>query len=180
MKPSIDLIPGFANHATLSQFVVMPRDSRAIVLENISVTSDKAGSEIDFFVGAAPGLLASNAAVSAATLSVSEAFAATIATNDLFYIFNTATRSGEVRSLSSKSGGTLTFSGSALSVAYPAATTRIFKLNANGSIPVGAATKELNLSPGVITMAPVGRPLVIRLDSTSAGAINNLLARYVE
>jgi hypothetical protein len=180
MKLSAALIAAFASHATLSEVVIPPRNSKAIVLENISATSDKAASVIAMLVGDVPGNLAADAAVSATTLSVSEAYAGTLAQNDRFYLYNMATRTGEVRTLSSKTGGTLTFGGSALAVAYPAATTRLFKLVSGGSIPLGAATKEIRLSPGFLTMAPVGRPLVVDVDSTSAGAINHLLARYVD
>jgi hypothetical protein len=180
MKLSSALLTGFAAHATLSEVILKPVANKAIVLEVISATSDKSASVIQFLTGGAPGTLAANAAVSATTLTTSSAFAATLSANNLFYVFNTETRTGEIRTLSSKSGAVLTFSGSALAVAYPAATTQIFKLSAAGSIPVGNATKELLRSPGVITMAPVGRPLVIRVDSTSAGAINHILARLID
>lgn len=180
MKLSSSLLTGFASHATLSEVILKPVANKAIVLEVISATSDKSSSVIQFLTGGAPGSLAANAAVGATTLTTSSAFAATLSTNDLFYVFNEDTKVGEIRTLSSKSGAVLTFSGSALAVAYPAATTKLFKLTASGSIPVGNATKELILSPGIITIAPVGRPLVVRVDSTSAGKINHLLARLID
>ncbi|NBO18404.1 MAG: hypothetical protein EBV03_04095 [Proteobacteria bacterium] len=179
MKPSTALITGFASHATLSEKIIPPVADKAIVIENISVTSDKSSSVITFLEGGAPGSLTANAAANATSITVSASFAATISTNDVVYIFNRATKTGEIRTISSKSGSTLSFSGG-LAIAYSAVDAQVFELGAAGTIPVGNATKEFFLSPGVLTKTAVGRPLVIRVDSTSAGKINHLLGRYID
>jgi hypothetical protein len=57
-------------------------------------------------------------------------------------------------------------------------TDQVYVQTAGGNIPCGAATLTLTTATGIYS-GPAGRPLLIEIDSTSAGQLNSACASFV-
>lgn len=168
----------FASHATLSEVLFKPAGGLAHAVRLINATSDKANSVVAFFTGDAPIALTEAAPDADTTLVVGTTAAATLSANDIIAIFNNATGAIQLRTVSSVSGGTVTV-GAGITGAHAIADTQIFKMVAAGTLKLGATT--LNMAPDFpITIGRIGRPFLVRVDSTSAGSINHLGVELVE
>jgi hypothetical protein len=136
-------------------------------LSYINATSDKSASVIQFYSAASPLLVT---ATSAAGQTIVSAVPTTITNNDIVIVRSIANDTYQRCVVSSVTatnfvvGANLAF---ALAVGDP-----IYKVTAAGTIPVGAATKELNAGPGSIYNGQRNRPLLFEIDGTSACQIN--------
>jgi len=171
-------IGGSATGTTVAQLIFRPVAALAHALFGFEVTSDKAASVIAFLTGGAPVSLTTAADASATALVVGSTAAAGFAANDEIYIYNTATKTGQIRVVSSVSGGTVTVS-AGVTGASAIASTRIHKLTRVQSIKVGAATKALQVNVPIF-VGGVNRPLVVRVDGTSACAIGHLSGELIK
>lgn len=173
-----DWIGGSNAGSTVAQLVFRPVTAKANSFHGIEATSDKSASVIAFLGGGAPVALTEAAPNNDTTLVVGSTAAAGFSGSDEIYIYNTLTKTGQIRTVSSVSGGTITIS-SGLTGAHEIATTRIFKLSTLQSIKVGNATKSL-FQDTPFFVGGIGRPVVVRLDGTSACSINALAGEIID
>jgi len=148
--------------------VVVPVGNGRPVVTYISATSDKAASVLQFLkctAGAQTLTVATNASQAVIYVPASSFWAA----NDLAVLRHKTTDTYERVKVSATNGLTALTLTASLGTAVVAGDV-LYKMSNAGTIPVGAATKEIT-TVGVY-QAPSGLPVIVDLDGTSACKIN--------
>jgi hypothetical protein len=136
-------------------------------LQYINATSDKAASVIQFYTAGAP---ASVTGLSTNGQKVIKMAGTGYASNDVLVVRSVSNNTYARCVVTTNSTTTVTV---AANLPWDLVTNdQVWKMTAGGSIPVGAATKELNAGAGAVYNGQKAKPLLFEIDGTSACHIN--------
>lgn len=159
---------------TLCYNIVPPKGALIPCVQYINVTSDKAASVIQFYTAGTPVVI--TATQSYAT-NILTAVGTGFSGSDVVVVWHKTSGTFERGAVSSAGATSITLSANLGTKAT--AGDLIYKMTASGSIPVGAATKELNAPGGaVFTGQGSNKPILIDIDGTSACKINAVCVVY--
>lgn len=157
---------GVGTGATTLSYFIAPASGQGIPrLQYINATSDKAGSVIQFYTAAAGTRI-----TTASTGTTITAVGTSYASNDVIIVRFRATDTYQRLVVSASTATNITTTAALQATAAVGDT--VYEVTAAGSIPVGAATKELNAGAGAIFNGQEGYPLLFEIDGTSACKIN--------
>jgi hypothetical protein len=151
--------------ATNSHVIISANGPGSAQVDYVSVTSDKAGSQLLFYTASTgiPITLATNASQAVVYAVGTGNFSA----NDKVVLRHVATDTYERLVVSSVAATTVTFT--ANPTAATVAGDIIYKMTAGAYVPVGAATKEII---GTSYIGQLSKPIYVEIDGTSASQIN--------
>lgn len=156
-------------------FSALAAEKARALLQYINVTSDKASSVIKFYTAADPVSPTATAAVAQKDVEVPDGTA--FSGGDIVVIRKTSTGELQRAVVDSVADDTVTM---VANLGFAIGTDdELFIMTAAGTIPVGAATKELIAAPGFLRAGEVDKPLLVDLDGTSACSINAASGIYV-
>lgn len=156
---------------TNANFIVPAKGGTARV-QFLSATSDKAASVVAFYNPSASSRI--SIATNASQTFVYGPGSGTFTAGDYIVVRNLAADTYQRMTVAS---ATTTNIVTSQSLTYaPAIGDIVYKMAKVGSIPVGAATKELNAYGGGIFNGAVNQPLLLDLDSTSAAGTLNVVS----
>lgn len=163
---------GTAIAATNSHFIVTANGVGPGVATYVSATSDKAGSILQFWKvsTASPVTIATNASQAILYVDSGTSFTA----GSTVVLRHATADTYERLVVSSSTSTNITFTTSLVSAAAVGDTA--YLMATAGTIPVGAATKEITAVGGFYHI-PAGLPMLVELDGTSACKIN-LISGY--
>lgn len=165
------------SHATLSRALVAGREGSQIQLRAFHVTSDKAASVLKFRSASHMYTTTADAAASQAVVNLDNVDG--LAGTDVVLVQPKDGAALYVMTVSSLTGKAVTMTGN-FTAALPAGS-KVFRLADHSQVPVGAASLERpsgGASGEPLWVGNAGMPLVLELDSTSAGSINSGSGMY--
>jgi hypothetical protein len=159
-----------ASGTTLAQVVFSAKPSGTPVVTYVSATSDLSTSKVQFWsAGTAVPVTATSAASGTNIFIVGTSFSA----NDTIAIRKVDTDLYQVATVNASTATNL-LTNMTLTRAVGVGDV-VYKLTANGTIPVGAATVS---AIGQLASGENGKPLAITLTGTSACVLNNIAVEY--
>lgn len=162
------------SHATLSRAFVAGREGSQIHLHSYNATSDKAAGVLKFRSASSQHMSTAVAAASQAVVTLDNVDG--LAGSDVVLVQPKDGAALYVMTVSSVTGLAVTMSGN-FAAALPAGS-KLFKLADHSQVPCGAATISAQSNGSPLWIGDAGMPLVLELDSTSAGAVNAGSGKY--
>jgi hypothetical protein len=169
---SITAFSGGGSSGTTSSYISSANASGQAVYQYVSATSDLSSSALTFYTAGSP------ATVTLATNSGQTVIYATnsFSGSDVLVIRSVANDTYQRGVVSSVTTSNITLSAN-LSFAL-AAGDKVYKMTSAGSIPVGAATKEV-VSAGGYWHGQKGKPTLVDLTGTSTCKINAIAGSFL-
>lgn len=161
-------------HATLSRALVAGREGSQIHLHSYNATSDKAAGVLKFRTASHQYVTTAEAAASQAVVNLDNVDG--LAGTDVVLVQPKDGAALYVMTVSSITGKAVTMTGN-FAAALPAGS-KVFRLADHSQVPCGAATISAQSNGSPLWVGDAGMPLILELDSTSAGAVNAGSGQY--
>lgn len=160
--------------STTLSYLAIPGTYGLPRVQYLNTTSDLSNSVVKLYKSGAA--IVATAPSTNGTSVVNAPGTGNVASNDVIVVWSPTTGAIERLVVSSVAAGTITTSGT-LVYDHPTGST-VYKMTSAGTIPVGAATKELNAQGGAIWNGQSRLPLLLEVNGTSACSLNSVSGQY--